>query len=250
MNIPPTRPFWATASVWILGLVVVAFLAGIGWWTGQYRGRQIDEELRERLGHRAAEIAGVLNPDSARRLTFTAADKGTAAFDVLRKQLIASGSDLSCRGIFTIGARGGKIFGPETYADDDPVASPPGTVYQEPPEETRAVFRTRQPATVGPYVDEFGSFVTALAPLLDPRTGEVLLVVGLDLLPGDWHAQINAARRSPLMSSLVIVLLLAGVVAVLCYNRRRSAETLRLKAWVLVPVSLTMLAGLLFVRFP
>ena len=245
MDDSPKKSVWTSPTTWMLYLTAIAVMAGIGWWAGQYRADVARTKVRDRLLRQATDITRVLDPELARQLTFTSNDKGNPAFEVLRERLIACGKGISSRGIFTISLRDeGVFFGPESYAEDDPLACPPGTAYREPPAETMAVFISRQPATVGPYSDEYGSFVTALAPLLDPQTGEVLLVVGLDVLPEVWQAQVNTTRHSAATISIVmVVLFLSSVCAAIWHNRRTAATNPRLKTWILVPVVLMLLAG-------
>ncbi|MDD5759560.1 MAG: hypothetical protein PHI06_10820 [Desulfobulbaceae bacterium] len=39
--------------------------------------------------------------------------------------------------------------------------------------------------------DEYGVFVSAFAPLVDPDTGEGLMSVGIDIDAKDWQACLN-----------------------------------------------------------
>ncbi len=83
---------------------------------------------------------------------------------------------LDCRGIYTIAMRDGQIlFGPESYAEDDPLASPPGTVYLHPTAAVIALFEDPREFVEGPYEDEYGTFVSAYAPVMDSGTGEPIL---------------------------------------------------------------------------
>ena len=91
--------------------------------------------------------------------------------------------------------------------------------------------------------DRYGTFVSALTPLLDPQSGEVLMVVGMDILATDWQAQLDAAGRKPLLFTLLIsLLLLTGVLAVRLRNRQQPSDALKLKAWIIVPTSVALLA--------
>ena len=231
--------------MWTLGLVFVGVVGTLAWWAGEVRSKAADRDMRRRLADQAKQITHVLKPELVRQLTFTQADKGTPTFEFLRKQLMKYGEDLPCRGIFTMARRDERIhFGPESYKDGDSLASPPGTVYKEPPAEALAVFSNKRAVTIGPYVDEFGEFVTALAPLIDPATGEVLLVVGVDHLPDQWQAVVAATRRRPIVSFLVTVALLIGCgIAYLRSSQKNLAANLRFRAAIITPVALAMLAG-------
>ncbi len=65
--------------------------------------------------------------------------------------MIAAGKTGSQRGIYSMAVRNGKIvFGPESYPESDPMASPPGAVYDKPTPESWQVLQTGKPAAVGP----------------------------------------------------------------------------------------------------
>src|SRR5450759_2820930 len=70
-----------------VGLLVLA----LGWWGGNQRGATTDAEMRERLLRHAVEIADTVNPELARKLTFTSADKGTPAFERIRELMTVVG---------------------------------------------------------------------------------------------------------------------------------------------------------------
>jgi two-component system sensor kinase FixL len=203
-------------------LLLAAALLGAGWCVGQWRSRSVDTRMRDRLLRQAVHIAGSLNVQMVKELSFTPADKGTQAFEFVRGQLTALGAYCEHRGIYTMALRDGQMFfGPEDYAESDPMASPPGMEYDEPSEDDFQVFTTATAAAFGPMTDEYGTFVCALAPVCDPDTGQVLMVVGIDTLANDWNALVDAARRLPVVVSRIATILLLGVAAV----RRRSRRT-------------------------
>jgi len=223
--------------------VTLGLLLALGWWAGGQRAAARDAEMRVRLLKRAVELAGVINPELARRLTFTPGDKGTPVYEVICDQMITVGKAFPQRGIYSMALREGKVlFGPESYPENDPMASPPGTAYEQPTAENLQAFTDKRPFTEGPTSDEFGTFVSAMAPVLDPRSGKVIMIVGADILAGDWKAQLDAARREPLLAVLCVFLLfLAGGVAVRWRNRQRRLVDLKLRTWIVVPVATALL---------
>ena len=133
---PPTRRTWGA----IFTVIAVGLLAG-GYWTAQWRVDAIDRDLRDRLLGQATAIARTINADQVSDLTFTPADKREPRFQRLRVQMMAYQTVTHCRGIYSLARRGDAlVFGPESYADDDPQASPPGTVYKQPTAAARAIF--------------------------------------------------------------------------------------------------------------
>ncbi len=197
---------------------------------GELRTRRVDSRMRDCLVDHAVHVAKTLDLRMVRELSFTAADEGTPAYEFIRSQLTALGTYCSHRGIYTLALRDGRlVFGPENYAKDDPMASPPGTVYERPAASDLQVFATGKPAAFGPMTDEYGTFVCALAPVHDPNSGEVLMVVGIDSLANDWNAVVGTARRQSLLASLIAAALLWAGVRVWSWREacRKANEPVR-----------------------
>jgi len=243
---------------WSISVAIVALLAG-GAWAANWRGQLADMEMRSRLLSQAKEIAQAIDPDAIMALSFTAADKTNVQFQRLRSQMIAYGqSTLSRYGgtvryfsIYSMAIRDGSIiFGPENIDEQDPTASPPGTVYEHPPAQVRAAFQTRQPQTAGPYTDEYGTFVSGFAPVLAPRSGEVLLVVGLDLMADQWQAQIARQRLIPILFTAAIILILLVGSSALHWRERQSPVRQRwlwqIETLLTAACGLVLTAGLAF----
>ncbi|MDD4101925.1 MAG: CHASE domain-containing protein, partial [Kiritimatiellae bacterium] len=168
--------------------------------------------MRKDLSNQAVAIAQNIDPSSVSRLSFTAEDAGMPLFRRMCDQLAAYQSVLKCRGIWSMALRNGTlIFGPESYDQNDPMASPPGTPYLEPSEYDFNIFSNGQPCTVGPLQDEYGEFVYAAAPVIDPKTGQVIMAVGLDILAADWN---RIMRNEKIFACLGVIplglLLIAG----------------------------------------
>ncbi len=195
---------------WIIAAALAALLAG-GWFTAGWRARSLDAAMREQLLRQATAIAQTVSLERVKALSFTAADRGTSAFERLRGQMAAYGHTFRQRRIYGLGLRQGSIvFGPDHYAEKGPLASLPGTVYKQPPPELRRVFKDQQAITIGPVSDEFGTYVTALAPVIDPRTSGTLMVVGLDGMAAKWQSQVARQRLAVLVFTLLLAALLLG----------------------------------------
>ena len=235
----------ALVLVVIAVLLALIFFSGVQ--AGKFRIQNADAQMRHRLTRQIIGIAGAINPDLVAKLSFSPQDIGTPAFDIIHDQLVSSRKSLENRGIYTIARRddGQIVFGPETYDPDDPIASVPGTVYQQVPAEVLSIFDNPVPVTMGPYTDEYGTFVTALAPVIDPGTGQVVLVLGLDILADQWKAQVAAAGRGPLLMILGgSIILCVCLVLIGWWNHHLSMMRLNLKGWIVVPVGIAMAVGM------
>jgi PAS domain S-box-containing protein len=233
----------------IAGLIAAALGLGmLSWWVGDQRASHLNVEMRKTFQRQAIEITQTLNPKLAAKLTFTARDQGTPPFKQIREQMAVAGKTLSVRGIYSLSQREGKFyFGPETYLPNEPLASPPGTVYQQPPREVQTCFENKKTETIGPYTDEYGTFITALVPVCDPENGKALMLVGVDVLAADWVKRLNSAYRVPYLTAIILILLLAGgSIVVLRRNLLTKPDTLKLKVWIIAPATFALLGGLVF----
>lgn len=180
-----------------------------------------DRRMRATLLQQAILVTQAINIDDVKQLSFTLADKQTAPFRRLGDQMKKALQVADGRMIYSMAQRGNDVvFGPETPLENDPYASPPGTVYREMPPELREVFRYGKPAVVGPHRDEYGVFVSVLAPVTDPKTSEVLMVLGLDVEASTWTWR--AISQVLLPVSLVTFSLLLGLLAVRLVQSNRE----------------------------
>ncbi len=196
-----------------------------GWALCEWRGRETDAQLRDTVVQQAASIARAISPEEMAALAFTRADAERPQFRRIGHQLARYAAFTGLRSIYTMALRDGLIhFGPESLAPDDPYASPPGTLYEQPEREVFEAFATGHPVADGPYPDEYGVFVSGLAPIVDPSTSEVFAVLGIDLPAEDWNRSIARARLVTIAWTLLI-LLAAGAARALSLAKRRGSAT-------------------------
>lgn len=220
---PGRKRHWAVPC-----LVVLILLGGFEW---MHKARQqADELLRQQLLNRAAAVARTINPEQLQNLSFTDGDVNRPEFQRLCFQMRAYAEAVGLRSLYSMALRDGQIvFGPESLPADDPYASSPGTVYKQPSPQDFEIFKSGKASVQGPRTDEYGTFVTALAPVLDPRTGSVLLVIGLDEETSEWRAALLRAQRAPLLFTAgLLAILLAGSLLTHKYQRTDgSLQSLR-----------------------
>ncbi len=212
------------ARGWRLLLMAPAFvfIVLLGWAAANWHAARKEEHMRDQLLYQVRQIAATIDPERVKSLTFTAADKGTPAFERLRAQLTAYSRYIRQRSIYTMALRGDHIvFGPESLAEDDPWASPPGTVYQQPSPEDFDLLYSGKPETIEQWSDEYGTFVSALAPVIDPQSGRVLMGVGIDVDATEWNMLVERGRLLPNLVTLAPLLIFPVTLALLQWHERR-----------------------------
>lgn len=209
--------------LWFLLMVILVITGGI--YLTDWRTRVADSNLREEILLQTEEIATAINPQLIHQLSFTADDSTSPAFQRIRMQMMAYSKLIRQRGIYSMAMRKGQIvFGPETFSRTDPMSSLPGTVYQKPTPADYTIFKSGKPVVTGPVQDEYGTFVSGLSPVIDPYTGKVLMVVGIDIAYSEWKQSLLMVRVLP-VGATILTLLLIGLGFLLIYRRSRQQET-------------------------
>ena len=235
-------PHFNHSWLWFVPALLLLVLAG-GWRATNWRAVNRERFMHEQLLQQSVQIADSIDPELVKGLKFTLADRTNAPYLRIREQLIAYGRTIHQRCLYSVQLRDGRLqFGPENLDVRDPLASPPGTTYEQPPHGLRHIFDSAQPITAGPYRDEYGLFVSCFAPVLDPQSGRVLLVVGMDVMAGQWQLRILNHRFIPILFTLALGLILIGGTALLEFRNRLPAG--RSPAWEQLEVVWTAVAGL------
>ena len=185
-------------------LAILATGAMLAWWAMS----QSDQERRAALLQQARVVAQAVIVERVQALSGTEADLTKPNYLRLKDQLAATRAvNRQCRFLYLMGRKtDGTVF---FFADSEPTDSkdysPPGQVYEEVSEGYRRVFETRAEAVAGPVADRWGVWVSALIPLVDPQTGAVVAVLGMDIDARDWKWNVASAGIPPLVFTLALM---------------------------------------------
>ena len=180
-------------------LVAVAVYSRWGW-------MEAKRTLHQHLMNIAIHTASTLSPDRIAKLDFSEDDRKNPVYNRICSQLRAYSNAIRQKSIYTIARKNGVyVFGPESLSEDDAMASPPGTVYREVPEELKQVFRDGKAVSTGPISDEYGTFLSAFAPICDPRSGKVILVLGIDMPIDEARSYTLNYMLTPLPYAILLV---------------------------------------------
>lgn len=242
---------WMKYKVILFSAVFLALSLVLGHFGTRWQVRITDRSIRNSLLEQAVFIANALDPQLIKELTFTEADEGSIAYEKIREQLIAYGQLINQRGIYSYILRDGEIlFGPENYAEGDPMGEgPPGTVYEEPSPEDYNIFKTKKPVVMGPQTDEYGTFISAIAPVMDPLTDDVLMVIGIDILYESYEKILWKDKIRVLGMTLIIgLILITGIIINLTWNYRKDRLLRHLETYITAATGLllTIMVSLLF----
>lgn len=173
--------------------------------------RQTDRNMRQSLLRQAKIAAACIDPARIRLLTGTERDLESNAYQTIKQKLQrARLSNPDCRFLYLMGRKdNGEVF---FFVDSQPSGTedyaPPGLLYEEVSPEYLAAFKNGEEKTAGPVKDRWGALITALVPVKDPDTGNLVAVLGMDVLAENWHVEIM--KRCLLPAALTILAILAG----------------------------------------
>jgi PAS domain S-box-containing protein len=224
----------------------IALMVLFGWWLGNSEAARHDAEMRDEILRVAVHMAGTINLQHAKQLTFTAGDRDLPAYQRISDHMRKDAQELGHASIYSMALRKGQLwFGPETYPVDDPLASPPGSQFFHPSPEYFRAFHDGVPVVFGPAQDEFGTFVTALAPVLDESGKRVIMVIGVDIPAADWEDSLASVRMRPIILTGVLGTFLLFAVVFTSWNVRRIGPLdLRVRRWVMAPSALAVTIAL------
>ena len=229
--------------VWAFTLIgmLVLMLAG-GLLVGHQFGHSAEQAQRENLLAQARAMAHTMDPAQIAALSFTAQDLLQPQGQRLRSQLLAYAPYVPhLRWAYLVKARNGTIvFGVDSTPASDPAYTPPGDTYTQAAQELHQVLQGGEAVIVGPYTDEWGSFVSAFVPVRDPRTGHVLAALGLDIDTADWQDQVRQARRIPTLFTPILLFLCLALFVSAFWSHRLPAR------WRHIATGLCALLGLVF----
>lgn len=190
---------WAIGAAALIGAVLfTCFLAG-----------RADRELRADLLQQTRLAAGALNLDRVKILTGTEADLNSPDYLKFKEKLVSLRAlNPDCRFVYLMGRRadGAVFFFVDSEPSDSEDYSPPGQVYEDATESDLRVFDTQVTAVEGPYSDSWGVWVSALVPMIDPETGDLIAVLGMDIDARDWKWKVAEKTALPAGSMLVLLI--------------------------------------------
>ena len=211
----------STKSILLVAVPILVAGAIFAWW----EARHTDRGMRENLLNKARMAASTAQIEQIQMLSGAEASPTASDYLRLKEHLTAIRMlDPKIRFIYLLGRKNdGTVF---FFVDSEPVGSedesPLGEVYAEASEQLLRVFDTGRPDTEGPIPDRWGTWVSALVPIIDPQTGTIMAVLGMDIDAGDWNWTVIAKAALPvgLMLGLLIVLSVA-------FTARRHRSQLR-----------------------
>lgn len=76
--------------------------------------------------------------------------------------------------------------------------SPPGQTYEEASDVFKDTFVTALPRFEGPLRDRWGNWISAFVPITDPKSGEIIAVLGMDVSALEYRKRVALSMAAPI----------------------------------------------------
>ncbi|HNY12254.1 MAG TPA: ATP-binding protein [Candidatus Wallbacteria bacterium] len=116
---------------------------------------------------------------------------------------------------------------PDRYANSKKPLAVQGEVYEDAPRGWKEVIISGFPTTIGPYTDKWGTFVSGVVAIRDKESKKNIGVLNLDLLAGEWEAEVYESVVEPFSITLLTVILLTAFFINRYRNMLYTARALR-----------------------
>lgn len=170
-----------TVSVVLLGLLVV-FLA----WK-RYQNIAKTEAMTL-----ARSVVSLLHAEHIQEFTGTEQDTESPDYQMVKRSLShLTETNKQIRFAYILGLREGEIlFLLDSEQETSPEYSPPGQIYTEAKPEDIQPFLTGEPIITGPTEDRWGTWYSAMIPIMDIENESVIAVLGLDYAAAEWDQRV------------------------------------------------------------
>lgn len=186
------------AQTKILSIFSLIIVVIIGIWGSLYAGNQIKQRDLNSLLLRAKNIALLVDVPKIKALEGNINDLNKTEYQNLKFKLTQiRGINEDARFVYLMGLKNDQQF---FYVDsEDPTSedySPPGQTYNDATDLDIYNHKNSVAYTNGPYSDEWGTWISAYAPVIDPDTNTVIAMVGVDINSEQFNSNILFAEIS------------------------------------------------------
>jgi len=194
----------------LLIAICLSVIWGGGWWFTNYTATRRISELRNELLTETSIAASGLQTYDIAACSASPANTTPPAFHILQRALTGiCQAKKTYRAVYVLTRWHGQIaflIDSRTFRTDARIV--PGKVYYKDGLALRALFENGTAFTAGPRKDKKGIFLTGVAPIRDPDTGQVIAAFAIDIAAGNWQLILNQARLPAILLILTLSLCL------------------------------------------
>ncbi|MFH0969169.1 MAG: ATP-binding protein [Patescibacteria group bacterium] len=207
---------------------IMLILIFVGIFSSFYVYIKISSFEKQSLLNRSATLSKSLNTDWIASLSGDESDILNPDYAIIKEKIVAvKRINPDARFVYISGRKDGQVY--FMVDSEDPGSdsySPPGQIYPEATQDFYSMFDTGSPLIEGPVSDRWGSWISALSPIVNPETQKIIAVVGMDI------EALNYTKTVWLYSSLplLVTLILLAMIATGWIIRKKEEKILELKS--------------------
>ena len=151
----------------------------------------------------AESMEALLHPEHIGELSGSIDDVGTPEYEVVKHSLmrfVERTTDVRFAYLM-IQKDGQYIFLVDSETPESPDYSAPGDVYEEELDTIGEVFQLQETVISKPSADQWGTWISVLVPIKEPKSGEMIAVFGIDYPANNW----DLAIRKQMISDFIVV---------------------------------------------
>lgn len=207
---PQTHSVLKSTYLWML-VALISTIVVFGVFIIELTQNYAESNARRELLARTNVAAANISPAMIRPLTGTDRDLEMHEYQVLKQQLVAvkrAADDM--RFVYLMKQVGNDIvFLIDAEPKDSSDYSPPGQVYDNPSDRLLQIFQDGVSFVEGPITDEWGVWVSGHSPIIDPDSGKVAAIVGIDINAKLWEESVAIYRWGGISITLLLIALAA-----------------------------------------
>ena len=203
--------------VFLIGIIVfAAAAAGYTFYDWQSYPRHVETSAIDLV--ESAEA--FLPEDYVSDLEGNSNDIGKPAYEKIKTSLsVFKDSNPGIDFAYLMKESNGKLFFlVDSEAPDSEGYSPPGQEYSEATKTDKQPFLDGKSIVTEPLMDRWGTWVSILVPVVDPQTGAIIAVFGVDYAADTWNAEIAFQVLRDVVICLFILLFLFFIYIIYMKN--------------------------------
>ncbi len=200
----------------LLLVLLVMFFAG-------WREQNLDRQYKSELIGQLYSFREALNFDQFLTLSFTEDGWKHPHYVRVKNQLDAYHEYYPDEHVYClVPSDSGFIYG-ITNADDANVLT--GRLYDDVGLIANRMLSNQKPDAFGPYLKNGHEVMSALLPLNDPETGDIVALLGIDVPDTEYHETKRQLRWFSIIIALIAVIIMLGSMAFIYWRNRQGLHT-------------------------
>lgn len=180
--------------LWGSGIFALIFLLPAIYFAISWRRNLALEETNARIIEQIRTLNETLEPEIVNRLAETPDATDSFEYKRLENYFQTFNRAFKCKSIWSLAIINDKlVFGPNVFAEND-IDKDNRELEKKidlEEEEIRDIYRKREPIVKGPKDAREKTIFSAAAPIIDQRTGEVRLILGMNFCSAEWSPAVQ-----------------------------------------------------------